>query len=120
SRRKVELAGAGLAHQPWNERVDLLRRNWPGAKDEWVAFLALVLLGIDVELLPLDDGRPFDGLPHRAVDAAEHDVDPILLDELAGLRRADAVDGFAVLEVQFESTAQQAAVRVDVVDHHGG
>ena len=81
-RRQVERLRAGLSHQPRDERVDLLRRHRAGAEDERVGLLPLVLLGVDVERLALDDGRALDGLPRRAVDAAEDDVDAVLLDQL--------------------------------------
>ena len=60
------------------------------------------MLGIDVELPALDDGRALDGLPRGAVDAAEDHVDIVVLDELGRLGFRDAVDRCAVLEVQIE------------------
>ncbi len=74
-RRQVERLRPGLAHQPRDERVDLLRRHRAGAEDERIGLLPLVLLGVDVERLALDDGRALDRLPRGAVDAAEDDVD---------------------------------------------
>ena len=74
-RRHVEGLGAGLAHQPREERLDLLRRHGAGAEDQRVALLALVLLGVQVERLRLVDHRSLDGLAGRAVDPADHHVD---------------------------------------------
>ena len=88
----------------------------PVQKISGSALLPLVLLGVDVERLALDDGRALDGLPRRAVDAAEDDVDVVLLDELRRLGFRDGVVGRAVLEEQLERAAQQAALGVDVVD----
>jgi hypothetical protein len=81
-------------------------------------FLPFVLLGVDVERLALDHGRALDGLSGGAVDAAEDDVDVIALDQLRGLRRRDGVIGRAVLEVELEVAAEQAALGVDVADDH--
>ena len=119
-RRQVELLRAGLLHQPGNERIDLLRRHRAGTEDERVAFLALVLLRVDVELPALDDGGTLDGLPRGAVDAAEDHVDLVVLDELGRLGFRDAVDGGAVLQAEFDLSPQQAAAGVDVIDHHLG
>ena len=117
-RRQVEFLRAGLLHQPGNERIELLRRHRAGAEDQRVAFLALVLLRVDVELPALHDGRAFDGLPRGAVDAAEEHVDLVVLDELGRLGFRDAVDGRAVFEEELELPPEQAAAGVDVVDHH--
>jgi hypothetical protein len=118
--RQVEGPRPGLAHQPGNERVHLLRGHRAGAEDERVGLLALVLLGIDVERLALGDGRLLDGLPRGAVDAAEDDVDLIALDELLRLGGRDRVVGRAVLEMQLDVAPQQAALRIDVADDHPG
>jgi hypothetical protein len=66
----------------------------------------------------LDHDRALDRLPRRAVDAAEDDVDPVLLDELRRDGGCDLVVGRAVLEVQLEPAPEQAALRVDVADDH--
>jgi hypothetical protein len=118
--RQVERLRPGALHQPGNERLDLLRRHRPGAEDERVALLTLVLLRVDVEGLAIHHGGTLDGLPRRAVDAAEEHIDVVLLDELGGLCFGFAVDSRAVLEVQLHAAPQQAARRVDVVDHHLG
>ena len=97
-----------------------LRRHRAGAEDERVGLLSLVLLGIDVERLALHHGRSLDGLPSGAVDAAEDDVDPILLDELSRHGRGDGIVGRAVLEAKVELPPQQAALGVDVADDHPG
>ena len=105
-RGQVELLRPGLLHQPRDERVDLLRRHRAGAEDERVGLLPLVLLGVDVERLALDDGRALDRLPRGAVDAAEDDVDLIVLDELRRLGGCDGVVGRAVLETQLAAAAR--------------
>ena len=83
-RRKVELPRAGLRISHGMSGSICCAGTGPVQKMSGSALLALVLLRIDVERLALDDRRAFDGLAHRAVDAAEDDIDPILLDELAG------------------------------------
>jgi hypothetical protein len=80
--------------------------------------LPLVLLGVDVERAALHDGRGLDRLPRRAEDAAENDVDLILLDQLPGHRGRHGVVGRAVLEMELERPAEQPALRVDVADDH--
>ncbi len=118
--RQVEGLRPGLAHEPRDEGVDLLRRHGAGAEDQRVGLLTLVLLRVDVERLALDHGRALDGLPRRAVDAAEDDVDLVLLDELRrALGRRSVVRG-AVLEMQLEPAPQEAALGVDVADDHPG
>ena len=119
-RRHVELPRTGVLHQPGNERVELLRRYRAGAEDQGVAFLALVLLGVDVELLALIDDGSLDGLPGGAVDAPDDDVDLQLVDELRGGGSRNAVIGGAVLDEQLDGTTEQAAGCVDVVDDHLG
>ena len=110
-RRQVEFLRPGLLHQPGNERIDLLRRHRAGAEDERVTFLALVLLGVDVKLPALDDGGTLDGLPRGAVDAAEDHIDLVVLDELGRFGFRDAVDGGAVLEVEFDLCAPASRPR---------
>ena len=99
---EVEGPRPGLTHQPRDERVDLLRGHRPGAEDQRVGLLPLVLLGVDVERLALHHDRPLDRLPGGAVDAAEDDVDLVLLDELPGDLGRDLVVRGAVFEVQLE------------------
>ena len=117
-RRQIESPRAGLPHQPGDEGVDLLRGHRAGAEDQRIGLLPLVLLGVDVERLPLVDGRPLDGLPRRAVDAAHEDVDPVFPHELLGLLGRDGVVGRAVLETELEPAPQQPAVGVEVGDDH--
>jgi hypothetical protein len=52
-----------LLHQPRNERINLLRRHRPGAEDQRIAFLTLILLRVDVKRPAFDHGGAFDGLP---------------------------------------------------------
>jgi hypothetical protein len=85
-----------------------------------MAFLPLVLLGVDVELLAFLDGRALDCLPSGAVDAAEEHVDVVLLDEFGSLDLGHAVGRRAVLEAQFNLPAQQTTLGIDVVDDHAG
>ena len=106
-RGKVERPRAGLAHQPRDERVDLLRRHGAGAEDQRIGLLPLVLLGVDVEGLALDDRRALDRLPRRAVDAAEDDVDPVLLDELP--RAAAAISSSVPLSSTISSTCRPSS-----------
>ena len=115
---QVEGPRPGLAHQPRDERVDLLRRHRAGAEDERIALLPLVLLGVDVERSAVDDRGLLDGLARAAVDAAQDHVDPVVLDELLGLGRRNRVVGRAVLDMQLELTPEQAAFGVDVADDH--
>ena len=96
----------------------MLRRHRASAEDERVTFLSFVLLGVDVKLAALDDGGAFDGLPGRAVDAAEDHIDLVMLDKFGRLGFRHAVDGGAVLDVEIDLPSQQAARGVDVVDHH--
>src|SRR5581483_8218573 len=70
--------------------------------------------------LGLGDDRALDRLPRGAVDAAEDDVDVILLDELPRDLGRDLVVGGAVFEAELERTAEQPALRVDVADDHPG
>ena len=105
-----------MPHQPREEWFDLLRGHRAGAEDQRVALLPLVLLGVDVERVALLHRRAFDGLAGRAVDAAEHDVDPILFDELGGRGFGRLVLGRAVLDEQLDRAAEQSARGVDVVD----
>ena len=56
-RGHVEPLRPGLLHQPGEEGLDLLCRHRPGAEDQGVTLLALVLLGVDVEHLRLVDHR---------------------------------------------------------------
>src|SRR3954470_4818979 len=116
--RQIELPRAGLAHHPRDEGVDLLRRHRAGAEDERIGLLPLVLLGIDVQRPALHDRRSLDGLPRRAVDATEDDVDVVFLDELRRTGGSDVVVGRAVLEVQLHLPAQEPAPGVDVADDH--
>ena len=120
SGRQVERLRPRLLHQPRNERVDLLRRHRAGAEDERIGFLSFVLLRVDVERPALHDRRPLDGLPRGAVDAAEDDIDVILLDELRRFGGRDDVVGCAVLEIQLHVPPEQAAFRIDVADDHPG
>ena len=46
------------------------------------------------------------------------DVDPVLVHELLRRGRGDGVVGGAVLDVELELAAEQAALGVDVADHH--
>ena len=117
---KVERLRAGLAHQPRDERIDLLRRHRAGAEDQRVGLLPLVLLGVDVEGLAFDDRRALDRLARRAVDAAEDDIDPVLLDELPRRCRGQLVVRPAVLDDQLDVPAEQPALGVDVADDHPG
>ena len=78
-RRHVERLRPGVSHQPGKERLDLLRRHRTGAEDQRVALLPLVLLRVDVERVALLDRRALDGLARGAVDAAEDDVDVLLV-----------------------------------------
>jgi hypothetical protein len=105
---------------PGNERVDLLRRHRAGAEDERIAFLALVLLRVDVQGLPVNHGGTLDGLPRRAVDPTEDHIHAILLNELGGRGFRGTVGGLAVLEVQLDGPSQEPAGGVDLVDHHVG
>ena len=79
-----------------------------------------VLLRVDVERLTLDDGRTFDRLSRRAVDAADDDVDLITSDELGRLGGGHGVVGRAVLEQEDYGPPEQAALGVELVDHHPG
>ena len=119
-RRHVEPLRPGLLHQPGEEGLDLLRRHRPGAEDQRVTLLALVLLRVDVERLGLVDHRSLDGLSRGAVDAAHDDVDGRPLDELRRGGFRHAVVGGAVLDEQLDGTTEEAAACVDVIDHHLG
>ena len=92
----------------------------PVQKIERIGLLPLVLLRVDVERLALHHDRALDRLPRGAVDAAEDDVDLVLLDELPRDLGRDLVVGGAVLEMQLEGAAEQPALRVDVADDHPG
>ncbi len=116
-RGEVERARARLAHQPREERVDLLRGHRAGAEDQRVGLLPLVLLGVEVERLALDDGGALDRLPRGAEDTAEEDVD-LRLDEPGRSLGGDRVVGGAVLDVELERPAEQAALGVDVAHDH--
>ena len=117
-RGQVERACTGPLHQPRHQRVHLLRRNRPGAEDQRIRFLPLVLLGVDVERLTLGHRRPLDRLPGGAEDTAQDDVDPVLVDQLLRLGRGNRVVGGAVLDVELERPAEQAALGVDVAEDH--
>jgi hypothetical protein len=119
-RGQVEPLRPGLAHQPWDERVDLLRRHGTGAEEKWIGLLTLVLLRIDVERPALDDDRLFYGLPRRAVDAAEDDIDAVVLDQFGCAGGSDEVVRFAVLEAQLNVPPEQAALGVEIADDHPG
>ena len=119
-RREVERLRPGLAHQPRDESIDLLCRPGAGAEDERIGLPALVLLRVDVERLALDHGLALDGLPRGAEDAAEDDVDVVLLDQLGSHRGRRGVVGRAVLETQLEVPPEQSALGVDVADDHPG
>ena len=82
-----------------------------------MALLALVLLGVQVELARLVDDRALDGLAGRAVDAADHDID-VGVDEPLGSDARDVVVGGAVLDEQLHGASEDAAACVDVVDDH--
>ncbi len=118
--RQVERLRPGLAHQPRDQRVDLLRRHGAGAEDQRVGLLPLVLLGVDVERLALDDDRLLDRLPRRAVDAAEDDVDLVVLDELPALAAATASSVALSSRYRSRCRPEQAAPGVDVADDHAG
>jgi hypothetical protein len=114
-RGQVERPCPGLLHDPRDQRLDLLRRNGAGAEEERVILLPLVLLGVDVERSPVHHRRVLDGLPGRAEDAAQQHVDVVVPDELGGRGRRLHVVARAVLDQQFDATAEQAARRVDLV-----
>jgi hypothetical protein len=78
--RHPDARRTGRQKEPGEERLDLAGRHRPGAEDERVALLALVLLRIQVELRGFVDHGYLDGLPGRAVDAAHDNVD-VGLDE---------------------------------------
>ena len=118
--RHVERLRPGVSHQPGEEWFDLLRRHRTGAEDQRVTLLALVLLRVDVQRVALLDRRALDGLASGAVDAAEDDVDLLLLDELGGGGFRRSVFRRAVLDEQLDRMAEEAALRVDVIDHHLG
>jgi hypothetical protein len=114
-RGQVERPCSDLLHHPRDQRLDLLCRNGAGAEQERVVFLPLVLLGVDVERLAVHHRRLLDGLPGRAEDAAQEDVDMVILDELGGGGRRLLVVGRAVLDDQLDVAAEQAAGRVEFV-----
>jgi len=89
--------------------------NGAGAEEERVVFLPLVLLGVDVKRLALHHRRFLDGLPGRAEDAAQEHVDVVFPDELGGGGGRLRVVGCAVLDEQFEATAEQAAACIGFV-----
>ena len=101
-------------------RFNLLRWHRAGTEDERVTFLSLVLLGVDVKPLALHDCRTLDSLSRGAINATEDHVDLILLDELGGFGFRHAIGGCTVLKVQLYLPPQQAAVRIDVINHHPG
>ena len=107
-----------MLHQPRNERIDLLGGHRAGAEDQRIAFLAFVLLGVDVEPPALHDGGAFDGLPRGAVDATEDHLHLVLRHKLGRLGFRDGVGRCAVLEIELDLPPQQAAVGVDLVNHH--
>ena len=117
-RRQVEALRAGRLHQPRDERIELLCRHRTGAEDERIRFLAFVLLRVDVKRPALHHRRLLDGLARGTVDAAEDDVDSVLLDQLGRRSRRCSVVGGSVLEVQLQLPPQQPALGVDVVDDH--
>ncbi len=118
-RGQVERLRPGLPHQPRDERVDLLRRHRAGAEDQRVGLLPLVLLGVDVERLALDDGRALDRLPRGAEDAAEDDVDAIVLTSFLAAAAAMA-SSVAPSSTWSSRPPEKAAIGVDVADDHRG
>ena len=119
-RRQVERPRPRLVHQPWDQGVDLLGRDRAGAEDQRIALLPFVLFRIDVEGLGVIHHGALDRLARGTVDPTEHHIDVILLDEFARLGLRDAVARRTILEVQIDPSPKQAAVRVDVVNHHRG
>jgi len=67
----------------------------------------VVLLGIDVERLAVLHRRARDGLPSRAEDAAQQDIDVVLLHQLGGLGGRLLVVGRAVIEDQPEEAVAE-------------
>ena len=108
-RREVEGRGTGVLHEPREERLDLLGGDRSRAEDQRVALLALVLLGVDVQLSSALHHGALDRLPRRAVDATEHDVDVVLVDHPGGRGRGGLVVGGAVLDDQPDRSAEQTA-----------
>lgn len=108
-RGHVEGGGSRLPHQPGEQRLDLLGRHRPGAKDEGVALLTLVLLRIYVELPGFVDHWHLDGLPGRAVDPADDNID-VGLDELGCRGPRHVVIGGTVLDEQLDGTAEKTTL----------
>src|SRR5262249_32184528 len=88
-RGRERKASAAVLDQPGDEPIALLRQGRPGAKEVGRAFLALVLLGIDVERLPTGNDDVLDGVPHRTGDAAQHEVNLVALNEPPDIRNSD-------------------------------
>ena len=104
--------------EPRDEVIALLGGGRAGAIDERRALLAFVELGIDVERLAPRDDDVLDGVAHRAGDAAEHHVHVVALDQLAHVVHRHRLVRRRVLDEELERAPQDAALGIDVGDHH--
>ena len=57
------------------------------------------------------DDRVLDSLAHRACDAAEHDVDLTLLNELANVTDSDLRVRGGIFEIKLDRAAEDSAAR---------
>jgi hypothetical protein len=57
-------------------------------------------------------------VPRGTIDATEDHVDLVLLDQFRRFGFRHAIRGRAVFHDQVDVPPQQAALRIDVIDHH--
>ena len=116
--QRVELL-AVILDRPGDQHAQLLRRGDAGAKDKLVADAAFVLLVVEVQGLVAIDDRAHR-LARGAGDPAHQYRHLVLQDELRGVLGVELIVGLGVELDQPERPAQDAAVRVDVVDRESG
>ena len=108
---------AFLAHEVFDRGDRLLIGRGAGIEDVVGALLALILHGIEEQAVQLLEHRQHRFARHRG-PAAEHHRHLVLLQQFARLLGEERPVGCGIDHDRLDLLAEQAAMLVDVVDHH--